>query len=529
MTLLSACANRVAPTGGIKDVIPPKFIEAAPVNLNTNFKASIIELSFDELVMLKELPTQLVISPLIEPVPEVKALKNKVIIKINPSLRKNTTYTLNFGKAIADVHEGNALENFQYVFSTGEVLDSLICSGKVKDAATLAPRKGLTVMIYRNEDNKLRDSLVFKRKPDYFGRTDDQGFFNISNIAAGKYSIYALDDKNNNYIADDPQSESIAFADKVITIPQADSLSLFTCQGYPPSLLLKNAARLERGKALLAFNQPTDSIELKEFSSGLKWQGETEWSQWKDTLFIYMPDTIADSLNLLLQHNNFPLDTIHLKMGLSDRSKSGSSSNKLRIEILNSPETNGPSSAFVFSMSRPVKNISGEVILYNDTILINNTQYALKQDPVNPRLFAIDYKWIEGKNYKIILPGGLLKDRYGFVNDTMKFNLHIPTPETSALLNVIVKEVSVNSKYLLQLVNDQFEVKRQIGIYYAGAYNFSFIPPGLYRIRIVKDDNENGRWDIGSYGKNLQPEKVNVSGPLQLRANWELESEINCP
>jgi hypothetical protein len=52
--------------------------------------------------------------------------------------------------------------------------------------------------------------------------------------------------------------------------------------------------------------------------------------------------------------------------------------------------------------------------------------------------------------------------------------------------------------------------------------------PAEYQIRILFDDNKDGVWTSGNYGKKLQPEKV-VSLPkkISIRADWDNESDID--
>src|SRR5258706_58631 len=58
-----SCANQVAPTGGDKDVEPPKILKAIPENYSTNIKTHDIVITFDEYVQLKDISTQLIVSP----------------------------------------------------------------------------------------------------------------------------------------------------------------------------------------------------------------------------------------------------------------------------------------------------------------------------------------------------------------------------------------------------------------------------------------------------------------------------------
>ncbi|MEO8149824.1 MAG: Ig-like domain-containing domain, partial [Bacteroidia bacterium] len=178
-----SCAIRQQPSGGSKDLVPPKILHSLPENYTTNFIAKEIRIDFDEFIDLKELNKQLVISPLMKNDPEVSVKGKSLIIKLPDSLRQNTTYTLNFGNAIVDTHESNALDDFQYVFSTGPVLDSLQVNGEVKFAENLKTEKGIVVMLYNN----LSDTVVYNTLPDYFAKTDSSGKFLIKNLRPDTY------------------------------------------------------------------------------------------------------------------------------------------------------------------------------------------------------------------------------------------------------------------------------------------------------------------------------------------------------
>ena len=69
-----------------------------------------------------------------EPIITPEYATRVLTIKIKDTLKPNTTYSFNFGQSIADNNEGNVLNHFKYVFSTGAVIDSLKLSGSIKDA-----------------------------------------------------------------------------------------------------------------------------------------------------------------------------------------------------------------------------------------------------------------------------------------------------------------------------------------------------------------------------------------------------------
>jgi hypothetical protein len=164
--------------------------------------------------VLDNVNQQLIVSPPMEEKPEVKLRKKTLIIEFEDTLKINTTYTFNFGDAIKDLHEGNKLQNFEYVFSTGDVLDSLSVRGTLKYSENLeAPDEPFSIMLY----DDLRDSIPLLDIPLYVGRSDDSGVFSVNNLRADVYKVFALKDANNNYLFDLP-SEEIAFLDSSLIL-----------------------------------------------------------------------------------------------------------------------------------------------------------------------------------------------------------------------------------------------------------------------------------------------------------------------
>ena len=118
------CANIIPPQGGPRDSIPPVLLKASPVDSVKNFTGSKIIFSFDEFVEVQNIQENLIVSPLPKINPLVEYKLSTVTVKLKDSLEPNTTYILNFGNAIKDFTEGNALKDFIYTFSTGSSIDS---------------------------------------------------------------------------------------------------------------------------------------------------------------------------------------------------------------------------------------------------------------------------------------------------------------------------------------------------------------------------------------------------------------------
>jgi uncharacterized protein (DUF2141 family) len=136
-----------------------------------------------------------------------------VNITIKDTLEPNTTYTFDFGDAIQDVNEKNILKGFSYVFSTGEAIDSLRLTGTVTIAENGKKDSTLIVMLHAQLD----DSAVFKERPRYVTRVDNQGRFTFRFLPKGLYHVYALQDESGSRKYLSPK-QLFAFADAPIDI-----------------------------------------------------------------------------------------------------------------------------------------------------------------------------------------------------------------------------------------------------------------------------------------------------------------------
>jgi hypothetical protein len=212
---ITGCANIVPPSGGPKDTLPPVLIEADPEMraLNVPVNTNKIVLSFDEYIDLKDISKNLIASPVPKQMPFVHSHLKVITVTIKDTLQPNTTYALNFGKAVTDVNEGNVLKNFTYVFSTGKYVDSLQYSGRVIMSNTGKPDSSLIVMLH----SQLFDSAVAKFRPRYITRLDSAGNFTFKNIRPDIYALYALEDQSGMHMYTS-KSQVFAFADSPVDL-----------------------------------------------------------------------------------------------------------------------------------------------------------------------------------------------------------------------------------------------------------------------------------------------------------------------
>lgn len=210
--LFYSCANVGMPTGGDKDSIPPVVVKMNPEIGAKNFKGHSISVTFDEFITSTDVSNSLVVSPVLKRKPTVRMKGKTLFIEFIDTLSENTTYCFNFGDGIADNNEGNKLKNFRTSFSTGEDFDSLMIGGFVVLAKNLEPVKDAYVMLFSEGDsiNNFKKGI-----PSYIAKTDEKGFYIITNIKAGKYLLYALKDADYSLSFNQPE-EPIAFNGSVV-------------------------------------------------------------------------------------------------------------------------------------------------------------------------------------------------------------------------------------------------------------------------------------------------------------------------
>jgi uncharacterized protein (DUF2141 family) len=213
---LCSCANVVAPTGGEKDTSPPKVVDILPKDKTIGFSETDITFVFDELIQTNNIEN-VFCSPYSKDAVTLTINKNKLKVVFTEELKENTTYYLNLNNVIKDVNEGNVMNQLDYLFSTGEKIDTLTISGHIIDAVTAKPLKDVWVGLYKNDN----DSLLYKETPIYIVKSTDGGLFSFSNLPLGSYNIYAIEDLDNNLRFTIP-NEKVGFYTKKVASQSTD-------------------------------------------------------------------------------------------------------------------------------------------------------------------------------------------------------------------------------------------------------------------------------------------------------------------
>ncbi len=208
---LAACANIGHPTGGPRDVKPPRYVGSNPVPGATNVNSHKFSIYFDENIQLDDPNSKVAISPTQKEMPELFANGKRLDITLRDSLIPNVTYTIDLADAVKDLNEGNVLDGLAIDFATGDSIDTLQISGMVLRARDLEPAQGMLVGVYSTP----ADSNILTRRFERIARTNQLGQFTVRNLAPGSYELFALNDQNRDYFWD--RTEDVAFSSVLLT------------------------------------------------------------------------------------------------------------------------------------------------------------------------------------------------------------------------------------------------------------------------------------------------------------------------
>ncbi len=511
--LLSACANIVSPVGGDKDTEPPQIDSLASTeNFQTQFDKKVIILRFNEWIRLKDQQNQIVFSPPLTYKTDVELKGKDVIIAFDPDevFRENTTYTINFGSAIEDITEGNSLENYKFVFSTGDIIDSLQISGKVIDAVSLEPAEGVTVMLY----DVFEDSIVYKENPFYFAKTGEKGFFTISNVREDEFKIVALKDANFNYKFD-LQEEKIGFSDTSINLVESiKGLSLKVFQNEM-DLQYMDYNYWSPNYLSIKYNQSAPDILVNS-------NAQIDYVEAKDdSLMIWLSPSTDSIQEIILSHEENYRDTISIS---KPRSAKVGNFEITEVEVSNFIK-HTPSKNLKLGFNYPIKNINEALIELIDTA--GTTDFEIIRDTINDRLIYIKSPWKEAIRYKLhFLPGALSSD-YHNQSDTLKVTFPVGSSNEFSTLHINASRLDADVQYLVQLEKGQKILSTDIiKNKKLGSLSYYNIAPEKYVLRVIEDRNLDGRWTTGNYLKKQAAEKQRIFKIEDLRANWEKELTV---
>lgn len=540
------CANVVSPTGGPKDKVPPVVLSAVPENQSTMFEGKEITINFDEYVTLNNPNGNILISPPLEKNPDYKLSGKSLIIKFKEPLKSETTYSINFGEAIKDLHEGNIFKDYSYVFSTGEIIDSLTLEGKLIQGIDHKPSADYYVMLYCNENDTVSiESLPRIKKPYYLTKSDKEGKFKFSGLKDSEYLVFALKDENSNLKFDLP-NENIAFLDSLVRpirnaqstndsvkqeVKKTGPLVLYSFLEEDTLQKILKKEIVEDGLLRFTFNRPAQNVKIEileslpdTFSIFPTYSANYDTILWH---FTPNKDSLLFAINYDTLINDTTLMSLKPRKTNARRGKEESLSKSLEIKTNISAGKLTPEQDFILTFKEPITDIimrdTSWYIVNEDTII--NDLHFTKIDSFGLK-YKLDKTLVPEKSYKIIVPDSVFYSFKGVTNDTTEFSFKVP--EISQYGNIFVTvEVPENvPQIIVELLDDKDKLIAKQIVDATKKIEFKYLSPKKYKLKAIIDQDGNGKWSPGKYGKKLLPEPIYFhKDAFDVKANWDIDLE----
>jgi len=576
---ISSCAKISSPTGGKRDRIPPAVVKSIPENGTKNFREKSIEITFDEYLVLDKISEKFMVSPPLTKKPKVFLKGKSVITEFDEELADSTTYTLYFQDAIKDLNEGNILENFRFVLSTGPVIDSLTVTGNVYNALNLeAPLKTL-VLMYKD----MADSSVVKHLPDYISMVGRGGYFQIDNVKPGRYRLYALMDADNskNY---NLLEEEFAFSDAPIDVTPEKNFIVVVKDTTTENKDLKDDKNIKAEKdlkeikdlkeandtiivigeqQLILFPGQKKNHYLTSSSRGVKYMmtytlslppdtmkfefkipGATddaffvEKNKEADTIKVWLTDSEFYSQQQLTTIVKYPFtdsvgnlgykeDTVLMRF-LEPRVPRGVKVKKTKFSFETNIKTGilKPGQNIFFKSQTPFSPPDTSFIrLYqvSDTVKIP-VKYSLTADSTSRSRYFLNANLVPGKNYLFIADSASFSNIYSDYSDSTGIKFSVRDPETFSQLTLKISNITGDC--IIQLLSSAEKLISEIVTSKDGEVVFPLLESGSYRVRSIIDTNGDGKWTTGDFFSGRQPEKVcYYPTELKIPAGWKVVND----
>lgn len=506
-----ACARYGAPSGGPVDKIPPGIDwELSSPNYKTNFDDDHIEIVFDEWINLNNPVKEIVISPPLAKPPSFTQRGRSVKIEFaeDEILKEDATYQINFGNSVRDFTAGNVLENFIYVFSTGDKIDELSVEGVVIDELSGDPAKDVLVVLYQD----LSDTVLYTKKPFYFSKTDDSGKFQLNNIKEDTFQIYALKDANVSYTYDLP-GEQIAFYDDFIVVKDSIKeieLKLFDELETPR---LVESGQSTNGLIRVKYDRMPQSYQVTSNLPEAILSVEEE----SDSIYIWHNSTQKDSAQFYITRGSV-IDTLSFRFG-----KKKLQDTKLKLASVRGRLIN-------FHPEDTLKLKFNKILASADTAQIQLVDTSLNQIPMTihltDRILGVTSEFKSNEKYNIQLLPGALKDYYGVSNeDTITIDAVVNDPK--AFGKIMVNVIGVDSLTYIVELREKENFLQKTKVSSDTIVLFDKLLPAIYNINVIEDRNEDGIWTPGYLKTRRKSEQIKNLTLDELIAGWELKPDLD--
>lgn len=557
LLIISGCAKVSSPSGGPRDREPPVILKSEPLPGTKNYRGKEIVVTFNEYIILDKINEKFMVSPPVKTKPRIFIRGKSLHVQFLDELKDSTTYTLYFQDAIRDLNEGNPIDNYQHVFSTGPVIDSLSVTGNVYSAFNLEVPENVLVLLYKS----LADSSVRKQLPDYITRVEKNGQFRIDNVSGGKYRLYALKDADNSKNYNLPNEEFAFLNEPVLINPDKnympvskDSVKVKSAEQIktekPPvegefRLLLFESEKKQRyltssGRKMpyqfvYTLSLPPDSmvfeLQIQDAPSDSYF---VEKNAARDTITVWLTDSTLYSKPQIETIVTFPFtdtlgidtyktDTIIMRYLAPRAPRVKARRNPYRFSTGITSGSYAPVNYIYFKSETPFRQPDTSRIFLFEMLKDDKVRmpYNIYRDTSNSCLCVMTADLQQGKSYLFIADSAAFGNIYGENNDSTAIRFNVRLPDSYGKLTVTTE--NYEGSVIVQLLGSDEKLVREVRMNKPGSIEFPFLEKGLYRLKVIYDLNGDGEWTTGDFFTGRQPEPVSYyPSELDVKVNWEI-------
>ncbi|MGM0478689.1 MAG: Ig-like domain-containing protein [Bacteroidota bacterium] len=514
--LFAACGQVGTITGGPKDQRAPQPVveEMEPSMASTNVQPATITIPFDEFIQLNKPKDNIRVSPQDVQLDYTIKKRSLVLTLAEGDWKDSTTYSINLNRAVQDITEKND-SVFEFVFATGDHIDSLQMKLQVQDAFTDRSMEEITVGLF--------DSLLLSDtaniSPRYMSITDENGIAQFNYLQRGPYYAYAFQDENKNNQLD-PDEARGKFAEPLLA-DTLDSLQgeLQLMPPEPGQLRVTTNELISPGIWAIGWDQPvqdTGDIAYLGTPSPTK-----IWNSSRDSLLFLMKDNASSgTVRFALQRDTIT-DTISKRFFFKELPALEPEDNLSSGKLL-------AGDTLTLRFQDGIKNIDTSRIQLNaksasDT-LFRPGSYTLKQ--TQPHLIEVIHDRKDIAEIQLEMHPGALRGEHLQQKDSIQLKYSVGQPKDLGAL--IVTLDSIPPYGWLHVLNRRGDVVRKARIDGKQEHTFRYMQPGKYSYYFLVDRNKDGRWNTGSIFTEKEPERViRFEQVSTVRANWEVETELS--
>ena len=529
---LGSCAAISSPQGGPRDKTPPRLLATSPDSAARNVKQQFIRLKFSEPIQLKDLTKNLLITPQLPPDNSYSVLADRdfITLTFKRPLEANTTYSFNFRNAVVDANESLPAKYQALSFSTGATLDSGRVRGTVVDFFTTRPAADIIVGLYRTTDTV----GVRRGQPYYLTRTDAKGQFQLNFVRVAPYLLYAWADKNNNNRFDD--GEKIGYLPVPVAV--TDTTGPRTLQLVRPDRLPPRRTGLETtpSQVRLTFSEGLQAATLVPLASAdaatqAAIQSATELADKGHSLLIYKTPTLVDGRYLLAATDsvgNQRRDTLNVRFPVPNAVGKRAAA-PVGTSVVGNPRSVYRQGQVKFRFPVPVQLAAGKS---PGTLTEDSLKTRALRVPAEASLNASRTELTVNLDTKALKTVEIRLDSTAVLAVTGQ-SLFLRRPLRLAVVDQdpsgqITGTIQTQRKsFDLQLLDEGYQVLAQLHNP-RGTYRFDHLAPGKYRLRVLIDQDGDGRWRGGDPNLLLPPEPVYLLPKVfEVRSGFEFDEKLS--